>query len=51
MFHGCESLNELNLNYFKTNNMINTSNMRYGYKSLKKLNLNSFKTNMSYIFF
>ena len=45
MFYGCSSLNELNLNNFNTNNVIDMSCMFFGCSSLNELNLNNFNTN------
>ena len=54
MFNGCSSLEELNLSYFNTDNVINMGWMFYGCSSLKELNLPNFKTNnvtnMEYMF-
>ena len=45
MFSGSESLKELNLNNFNTNNVIYMDYMFWGCSSLKELNLNNFNTN------
>ena len=45
MFCGCESLKELNLSNFNTNNVSDIACMFKGCKSLKELNLSNFNTN------
>ena len=44
MFYGCPSLEELNLDNFNTNDVINMNNMFYECLSLKEINLNNFNT-------
>ena len=39
MFAGCESLTNINLSNFNTQNVTNMSDMFYGCKSLKKKNI------------
>jgi len=41
MFHGCSSLEELNLSTFYTNNVTDMSCMFSGCSSLKELNLSN----------
>ena len=45
MFYGFNSLEELNISNFNTNNIINMYNMFFRCTSLKKLNLSNFNTN------
>ena len=45
MFSGIESLKELSLNNFNTNNITKIGFMFYGSSSLKVLNLKNFNTN------
>ena len=55
MFYLCESLKELNLSNFNTDNVTDMNSMFKFCSSLKELNLNNFNTNkvteMSYMFF
>ena len=45
MFHLCQSLKELNFNYFNTSIVTNMHSMFIDCYSLEKLNLKNFNTN------